>query len=371
MAMRLHIKKDAKSRMVSKLIVVALAIIVVFFAQPALSASPSAANTTSYDIPLSELKRVVKKQPAIKKVARVVKTKDNRHKVPPKQRVLPVDSVSLATLESVRVIEEGIRLDIDELSQKIRLLLEPGNKKVVLQLPGVSYPTGSMNVPLDKSGFIKARMGRHTEGIWVVFESTDSTLPLFDVIQDSEGIILKTTATNKTPESPDFDGQSVLLAREALGSANIHVLTPDISIDQPDFVISEDVKQTSSSLVAYLRKASLQSDKAAFARISHTPFSFVVAGKQTIIQAVISGINDIKDAYCVVRTAAKRKPIIVPMTKITGTLYTYQAELPATNPASKFIYYSIITLDSLGKKTNSDEFMMPVTSSPVVPKWQQ
>lgn len=105
-------------------------------------------------------------------------------------------------------------------------------------------------------------------------------------------------------------------------------------------------------------------------QIHHSPYSFVVAGKRTIIYAVISSKADTKEIMCSIRTAEGVAPILVKMEKVRDTQFTYTATLPGLSSETGSLRYTIIAVDSLGKETRSHEFVTPVTSSPVVPGWQ-
>ena len=105
-------------------------------------------------------------------------------------------------------------------------------------------------------------------------------------------------------------------------------------------------------------------------RIHHTPYSFVVADKLTVIQAVINSKDDIREVNCSVSAAEGGAQTLVKMVKVNGTKFTYEARLPGLTPESPFLRYTIVVVDSSGKETRSKEFATPVTSSPVMPGWQ-
>lgn len=105
-------------------------------------------------------------------------------------------------------------------------------------------------------------------------------------------------------------------------------------------------------------------------QIHHSPYSFVVAGKRTIIYAVISSRADTEEINCSIRGAEGTAPTLVKMVKVDGTQFTYTATLPALSPDSSYLRYTIVAVDSLGRETRSQEFVSPVAASPVVPGWQ-
>lgn len=105
-------------------------------------------------------------------------------------------------------------------------------------------------------------------------------------------------------------------------------------------------------------------------QIHHSPYSFVVAGKRSVIYAVISSKADTKEIICSIRAAEGAAPTLVKMEKVRDTQFTYTATLPGLSSETGSLRYTIIAVDSLGKETRSNEFVTPMTSSPVVPGWQ-
>ncbi len=100
------------------------------------------------------------------------------------------------------------------------------------------------------------------------------------------------------------------------------------------------------------------------------PYSFVVAGKRTVIQAVINSEADIQAVNCAIHGGAGGAKALIKMEKVGGTQFTYTTNLPGLAPENPFLLYTIIVVDSTGRETRSQEFVTPVTSSPVVPGWQ-
>lgn len=105
-------------------------------------------------------------------------------------------------------------------------------------------------------------------------------------------------------------------------------------------------------------------------QINHSPYSFVVAGKRTVLHAVINSKSDIREVNCVLNKTEGGAPTQVKMTKVTGTRFTYTATLPALSPDTSSLRYTIVAVDALGSEIRSQEFVTPLTSSPVVPGWQ-
>lgn len=104
--------------------------------------------------------------------------------------------------------------------------------------------------------------------------------------------------------------------------------------------------------------------------ILHSPYSFVVAEKRTIISAVINSKADISEVTCLLPAAEGGKDTLIKMEKVDGTLYTYTATLPGLPQKSSSLRYTIMFTDSKGGETRSREFVTPVNQSPLVPSWQ-
>jgi len=109
---------------------------------------------------------------------------------------------------------------------------------------------------------------------------------------------------------------------------------------------------------------------AEYPRISHDPYSYLVAGKQTVLLAVISSLTDIKTVFCKFHSEDKGEDAIVPMTKVDGTQYTYRAILPGLASNARYLRYRLFVVDALGRETQSHEFSTNVKASPVTPGWQ-
>ena len=106
-------------------------------------------------------------------------------------------------------------------------------------------------------------------------------------------------------------------------------------------------------------------------RIRHLPYSFVVSGRRTVIQAVINGEADVVQAVnCKIRVVEGGAQAIVKMAKVSGTQFTYETTLPGLAPGIASLRYTIVAVDSSGKEISSQEFSTPVTSSSVLPGWQ-
>lgn len=105
-------------------------------------------------------------------------------------------------------------------------------------------------------------------------------------------------------------------------------------------------------------------------QIHHTTYSFVVAGKRTVIHAVINSKSDVQEVTCNLIAPEGGVQTLVKMAKVPGTRFTYMATLPALPAGNAALRYTISVVDSLGKETRSQEYVTPVTSSPVVPSWQ-
>lgn len=323
-----------------------------------------AVTTPTYEIPLDELKRIVKKPPVKKSAEQQSKIKPPPPPKVAKRRAPSTEPILWATLKSVKITEEGVRLEIKDLAEKFKLRLDPLNKKIVLQFNGLRYQSAALKLPLGKKGFIQARIGRHPEGIWVVLDTSDTVLPQFDLRQDTGGITLNISGKNRGDGTDKISEEIILLTRDALNSASSHLVTPGSEMD------SDDDDNPSSSEEEPTPPV-LTENETESVKISHTPYSFVVAEKQTVIQAVISSLNDIKEVYCLVQTLEEGKPAIAQMTKVADTLYTYEGRLPEQPSGIQALRYSIVARDSKDNEVVSEEFVIPITKSSIVPGWQQ
>lgn len=105
-------------------------------------------------------------------------------------------------------------------------------------------------------------------------------------------------------------------------------------------------------------------------RIHHAPYSFVVAGKRTVIQAVVSSESETRNVFCRFRTKDGDVLQQVTMDKAPGSRFTYVAILPGLPAHSTSLRYSITAVDATGRELSSQEYLTPVTTSPIVPGWQ-
>lgn len=106
------------------------------------------------------------------------------------------------------------------------------------------------------------------------------------------------------------------------------------------------------------------------AKILHSPYDFVTAGKRTIISAVIDSPADIQEVNCSVRTGNSAERVQVTMVKAPGTRFTYTATLPGLPPKTPELTYTIYVIDTQGRVTRSREFVTLVKSLPFLPGWQ-
>lgn len=106
------------------------------------------------------------------------------------------------------------------------------------------------------------------------------------------------------------------------------------------------------------------------AQINHSPYSFVVAGKRTVLHTVINSKTDIREVNCFLNKPEGVAPFQVKMTKVNGTRFTYTATLPALSSDAPSLRYTIVAIDTTGNEIRSKEYVTPLTSSPVVPGWQ-
>jgi hypothetical protein len=104
--------------------------------------------------------------------------------------------------------------------------------------------------------------------------------------------------------------------------------------------------------------------------IHHEPYSYVIAGKRTVIQAVISSASIIQSAYCRFRSGENGTYAQVPMQTAPGTYFTFSATLPGLAASSKALRYAIVAVDSAGNEIKSLEYSIDVKNSAVIPGWQ-
>jgi hypothetical protein len=106
--------------------------------------------------------------------------------------------------------------------------------------------------------------------------------------------------------------------------------------------------------------------------IVHEPNSYLVAGKRTVIMAVVGGETAARAVYCrLTSPEAGGGDALVPMTAWEGSRYTYKAVVPAVVPGAHALRYRIVAVDPAGTETSSREFVVPVRQTAVVPGWQQ
>lgn len=104
--------------------------------------------------------------------------------------------------------------------------------------------------------------------------------------------------------------------------------------------------------------------------ISHDPYSYVITGKRTILQVVISSTASTQAVYCRFRATEEGAYALVPMLQAAGTRFTYAATLPGLAAASRSLRYSIVAVDSAGHEDRSQEYVIAVKPSAVLPGWQ-
>lgn len=137
-------------------------------------------------------------------------------------------------------------------------------------------------------------------------------------------------------------------------------------------ILSEIPQQPASekSVTAVSGKTDAQQTTTVPVTIHHDPYSYVITGKRTTIQAVISSADSIKDAYCRFRAVEDGAFARMPMVLVPGTSFTYTATLPSLAAASRSLRYSVVAVDSLGNEARSQEYVIAVKPSAVLPGWQ-
>lgn len=105
-------------------------------------------------------------------------------------------------------------------------------------------------------------------------------------------------------------------------------------------------------------------------RISHEPYSYLVAGKLTTLMAVAISKNNVRSMHCRFRAKENGPYAEVEMSLVPGSKFTYSAVIPALIPGSAFLYYEFVLTEDQGKKVRSKEFNIPINATVVVPGWQ-
>lgn len=104
----------------------------------------------------------------------------------PKKKV-----TSAPTLEGITAGDTGIRLDISNMKQQPTVLRETRNKRIIIKMPGVKSAVGDADLQLTSLGFKRAKVARHTDGIWVVLHTESTELPRVVPRFDSKGLTLE------------------------------------------------------------------------------------------------------------------------------------------------------------------------------------
>ena len=106
-------------------------------------------------------------------------------------------------------------------------------------------------------------------------------------------------------------------------------------------------------------------------QIIHEPYSFVVGGKRIAINVVVtSSQSTIQKVLCRFRATEKGEFARVQMKKAPGSLYTYTATLPPLSRNTGTFRYMILATDSLKREIRSQEFVIPLKMTMVIPGWQ-
>lgn len=105
--------------------------------------------------------------------------------------------------------------------------------------------------------------------------------------------------------------------------------------------------------------------------ISHTPYSFIVAGKRTRLSAVVSSGDQIQSVRCMYRSNPTAAFEQVAMAKAEGTQFTYGLTIPPLAGEAQQLQYRFIVTEQSGRVTRSPEFLIPLRSTGFVPGWQE
>ena len=104
--------------------------------------------------------------------------------------------------------------------------------------------------------------------------------------------------------------------------------------------------------------------------IHHDSYSYLVAGKRTVIQAVVSGSTVPKEVFCRFRAGDKGLPARVTMQPVPGTSFTFTTTIPALAATATDLRYSVVARDASGGESSSQEFVIPLKATSVIPGWQ-
>jgi hypothetical protein len=105
-------------------------------------------------------------------------------------------------------------------------------------------------------------------------------------------------------------------------------------------------------------------------RISHEPYSYLVAGKLTRLMAVVISKSTVKSMYCRFKAKENLPYAEVEMSLVPGSKFTYSAVIPALIPGSAALYYEFVMVGSTGEKVQSRKYSIPLDATSVVPGWQ-
>ena len=178
-----------------------------------------------------------------------------------------------------------------------------------------------------------------------------------------------------SPASPDVSGYEIPLGelnkikieRPLKKVKKEHKKKGTAAAQSPAEVVAAPEKKDSGTAI----KTDIPQASKAHTPIYHDPYSYVITGKRTTVQAVISSADSIQSVLCRFRSTENGTSALVPMVLVPGTRFTYAATLPGLAATSRTLRYSIITVDSAGIDSRSQEFTTAAKSSGVLPDWQQ
>lgn len=154
-------------------------------------------------------------------------------------------------------------------------------------------------------------------------------------------------------------------------NASSETTAPTESVEQTITPLIESISAVQDKTIQNnLSVAVKSSPEPETTRILHSPYSFVIAGKRTVIRAVIDSQSEIKEVNCSLRNADGGERTLVKMGIADGTQFTYTANLPGLSPKTPELNYTINVIDTQGKVTRSKEFSTPLKRSTFVPSWQ-
>jgi hypothetical protein len=202
-------------------------------------------------------------------------------------------------------------------------------------------------------------------GVSDVIYATDNA-NVYDIPLHELNKVKKKSQKVSNKKKVNFEKKQKELPSEAAVANEAVAKTPSSSV-MKEIQINKETTQHAVKTVSEVAKAPTL--PMGNVKIHHTPFSFVIPAKRTVINAVISSNNEVKEVNCIFRTFEDSFQTLK-MEKVSGSFFTYSATLPVAPAVGYSLRYSIIAVDNFGNVFNSNEYSTPVESYPITPSWQ-